>query len=81
MAKKKVSISEIASTIEADGIGESILSIIATNTIKDEDLADMWARAKELLLEIQEYVEDNADDVDDSDVRDPDGDDDSDDDY
>jgi hypothetical protein len=74
MAKRKLSVSEIASIIESEGLGNTIQHEVAVNTIKDEDLSDMWARAKALLAEIEEYVEDNADSVDDSDDRDEDGD-------
>lgn len=66
MAKRKLSISEIAGIIENEGLGYAIESYVNPSQIKDEDLADMWERARELLAEITGYVEDNADDVDDS---------------
>lgn len=66
MAKRKQSISEIASIVEAEGLGYAIQHGVTASTIKDEDLADMWIRAKDLLAEIEEYVEDNADDMDDA---------------
>jgi hypothetical protein len=66
MAKQKHSVSEIAGIIENEGLGYAIQSYISASSIKDEDLADMWARATELLNEIEAYVEDNADDVDDA---------------
>lgn len=66
MAKRKQSVSEIASIVESEGLGYAIQHYIAVSSIKDEDLSDMWARAKELLAEIEEYIEDNADDMDDA---------------
>lgn len=65
MAKRKQSVSEIASIVENEGLGYAIQSYISASSIKDEDLADMWERAHELLAEIEQYIEDNADDVDD----------------
>ena len=66
MAKRKLSVSEIAGIIENEGLGYAIESYVNPSQIKDEDLADMWERAREILAEITEYVEENADDVDDS---------------
>ena len=70
MAKRKLSVSEVASYIESEGLGYAIQHGISHTSIKDPDLADMWEQAKEIMLEIESYVEDNSDDVDDADEHD-----------
>lgn len=65
MAKRKVSVSEIASIIESEGLGYAIEGYISSDQIADSDLADMWERAAAVLAEITDYVEENADSVDD----------------
>lgn len=75
MSKRKLSTSELAAIVESEGLGFTIENEVNATRIKDEDLADMWSRAKELIDEIQAYIEDNADSVDDADEADEDRDD------
>ncbi len=59
MSKKKLTISQINDIVETEGLGYAIEDYLASNRIADADLADMWAKASELLKEIQSYIEDN----------------------
>jgi len=75
MAKRKLSVSEVQGVVENESLGYAIQHAINFKEIKDQDLADLWERATDLLLEIENYIEDNADDVSGIDENDEDGDD------
>jgi hypothetical protein len=66
MARKKISVSEVNDIVINESLGYAIQHQINSSSIKDEDLADMWERAETLLNEIQEYLEENADSVEES---------------
>lgn len=64
---KKYSVSQVADIISSEGLGYAIQSYLKSTQIKDEDLAEMWERASDILTEITEYIEENSDSVDDAD--------------
>lgn len=52
--------SEVFALIENKGIGYAIQDFLGADRIQDEDLAQMWADAKELLNYIEAYLADYA---------------------
>jgi len=61
MAKARgISLEEVASVIEVEGLGYAVQIYLDGNKIEDKDLGKMWNDAKELLNQIEQYVMDNA---------------------
>lgn len=63
LRKKKLTVAQVGEVIESEGLGYAIQSYLSADRIADHDLADMWERAANLLNEIEQYIEDNVDEI------------------
>lgn len=49
---------EVFALIENEGIGYAIQDYLSADKIADEELAQMWSEAKQLLSAIEDYLND-----------------------
>lgn len=75
MPRETLSVNDIRDIFEVEGMGYAVQHYISIGSVADDKLQSMLAQAKELLNEIEQYVEDNfvPDDLD-TDEDDDDGD-------
>jgi hypothetical protein len=71
----KLSVSQVADIVEAEGLGYAIKDYLGAGRIADPELAAMWDEAKDLLIRIEEYIEMNQGDGDDDETDEDDEDD------
>jgi hypothetical protein len=61
MAEKNYEINDVAAKVEQEGLGYAVQHYLSADRIQDAKLADLWSRAKDLLDQIDAYLEENAD--------------------